>query len=479
MSDQVIQRIRAYHEELFDAFDAFFRGATGTTVDSFQGFSDLSASTWDTFVSRFNEAAEKLQLRLFGLYNQHRHRQFDDARVLGGVKMVLGGGSRFYGTQREAVARTSLYADTILVPDPVYAWLEVERHDAQSVAFEIFKTVHSLLLLRPLVAVSSETMPIVLFPSFEKTLERNDPVTAQAMNDLATAYFTAGLNRPFQSMLEVLEVATKSPEQFIADVSAARLYIPRGHAAAPDDVRDSIREYRDDVLAHRTGPEQEAVEGLNDGEVLALAIFESVAPQFHLFENATTFAAQPLMCFPNHWHYYRTLSTGVHSELMKSGLISGKTVALVQALQQERFGWLSAITVDQLASLRETSEFRDFRSTLDSCASALGEVRLSEIDRVGAEVAAALGALLDKHELKSRHVVDQYQTKHRKTAVMAGAAVAVTFLPALASVISGVGAFGVLTRYLFDKIDERHEKAALTRSLIGVLANARNVTSSQ
>ncbi|MDP9194516.1 MAG: hypothetical protein M3P06_22690 [Acidobacteriota bacterium] len=478
MSDNVNQRVRAYHQELFDTFDEFFRGVTGFGADRFQGFSDLSVSTWDTFVTRFNKAAEKLESRLAGLYNEHRHRQFNDARALGGVKMVLGGGSRFYGTQREAVVRTALYADTILVPDPVYAWLEVKRHDVPSVAFEVFKTIHSLLLLRPLVDTPSETMPIVLFPSFEKALEQNDPTTQQAMNELVTAYLNAGLNRAFGSMPEVFDAAGKSPEQFIADVSAARLFIPRGHDAAPDDARDAIREYREEVLAHRTGPERDAIEGLNDAEVLALAIFESVAPQFHLFENSTTLAAQPLMCFPNHWHYYRTLSTGVHSELTKSGLLSSKTIALVQALQQERFGWLSGVTVDQLAALRETSEFRDFRSTLEASASALEEVQLSDIDRVGAEVAAALGALLDKHDLKGRHLVEQFKTKHSKTAVMAGAAVAVTFLPALASVISGVGAFGVLTRYIFDKIDEKQEKAALTRSLIGVLANARDVASS-
>ncbi|HEX6096659.1 MAG TPA: hypothetical protein VF432_10070 [Thermoanaerobaculia bacterium] len=476
MSDPIIQRIRTYHRELFDAFDEFFRSVTGTGPNSFQGFSDLSVSTWETFVTRFNEAAEKLESRLVSLYNEHRYRQFDDARALGGVKMVLGGGSRFYGTQREAVARTALYADTILVPDPVYAWLEVERHDVQSVAFEIFKTIHSLLLLRPLVDTSAETLPIVLFPSFEKALEHNDASTQQAMNELVTAYLNAGLNRCFGSMAEVFDAAKRSPEQFIADVSTARLYIPRGRDAAPADVRDAIREYKEEVLAFRTGPDRELVEGLNEAGVLALAIFESVAPQFHLFENSSTLDAQPLMCFPNHWHYYRTLSAGVHSELSKSGLISSKTIALVQALQRERFRWLSDVTMDQLVSLRETSEFKDFRFTLDGCASALGEVQMSDVDRVGAEVAAALGALLDKHDAKARDLVEQFKTKHSKTAVMTGAAVAVTFLPALAGIISGVGAFGVLTRYIFDKIDERKEKAALTRSLIGVLANARNAS---
>ncbi len=477
MSDPITKRLRTYQEELFDAFDEFFRAVSGATPDSFRGFSDLSVSTWSTFAARFNKAALKLESRLVPLYNEQRHRQFNDAAALGGVKMVLGGGSRFYGTQREAVLRTALYADTILVPDPVYAWLEIKRQDVRSVAFEVFKTVHSLLLLRPLVNTSSETMPIVLFPSFEKALEHNDSTTQQAMNELVTAYLNAGLNGSFASMAEVLDAAKKSGEHFIEAVSAAHLYIPRGHDTAPDDVRDSIREYRDDVLAHRVGQERELVEGLNDAEVLALAIFESVAPQFHLFENSTTLAAQPLMCFPNHWHYFQTLSAGVHSELSKSGLISGKTIALVQALQRERFGWLSGVTVDQLASLRETSEFRDFRSTLDTCASALGEVQITDIDRVGTEVASALGALLDKHDEKARGLVEQFKTKHSKTAVMAGAAAAVTLLPALASVISGVGAFGVLTRYIFDKIDERKEKTALTRSMIGVLASARSAAS--
>lgn len=82
MSDTVTKRIRSYQAELFDAFDEFFRGVTGTAPDNFQGFSDLAVSTWETFVTRFNEAAEALESRLVGLYNEHRHRQFDDARAL-------------------------------------------------------------------------------------------------------------------------------------------------------------------------------------------------------------------------------------------------------------------------------------------------------------------------------------------------------------------------------------------------------------
>jgi hypothetical protein len=93
-------------------------------------------------------------------------------------------------------------------------------------------------------------------------------------------------------------------------------------------------------------------------------------------------------------------------------------------------------------------------------------VQLSDIDRVGAEVATAIGALLDKHDREGRRLAEQYEARHLKTAAMSGAAVAVTFLPALAGVITGVGAFAVLTRYLFDKIDERKAKAVLSRSLM-------------
>jgi hypothetical protein len=477
MTDPVTKRIRTYQDELFDAIEEFFRGLTGAAPEEFSGFADLSASTWEKFVTRFNEAATKMEARLATLYNDQRHQQFDDARALGGVRLVLGGGSRFYGTQREAVARTTLYADTILVPDPVYAWLEVERHDVQSVAWELFKTIHSLLLLRPVVQARSEILPVVLFPSFEKALEQNDATTQEAMNDLVTAYMNAGLQRGYASMVEVFEDARKAPDRFIEDVAKGRLFVPRGHDAPPADVREGIRAYREEVLAHRTGPELELVQGLNDAEVLALAIFESVAPQFHLFENSTSFDAQPMMCFANHWHYYRTLSSGVHDELQRSGLVSTRTLALVQALQQERFGWLSGVDMSQLAALRESSEFREFRGVLDACATTLQEVQLSDIDRVGSEMAAAIGSLLDKHDREGRRLIEEYDTKHKKTAVLTGAAVAVTFLPALAGVLTGVGALAVLTRYLFDKIDERKAKAALSRSLIGVLANASPSTS--
>jgi len=473
MADAVAKRVGDYQRELFAALDVFFRRVTNTAAEDFEGFKDLSEKTWPEFATRFNSAMDPLLSELERLYNKHRHQQFTDARLLGGVKLVLGGGSRFYATQSEAVRRTTLYADTILIPDPVYAWTEADRRDdAFSPAIELFKTIHALLELRPLIDADVETLPIVLFPSFEKELEQHDPTTQAAMKDLTAAYFNAGLGTSYAAVEEVFQHAADNDKSFIAAVHRAGLFVPRGHNSPSEDIMDAIRKYREDMIERRGPAQVELAKSLGDGEVLALAIFESVAPQFHLFENSVSLAAQPLMCFPNHWHYYRTLAGGIHRELAKSGLVSNKTASTIEALQQERFGWMGELAISDLVGLRQSSGFADFRRTLDSYTAALDDVQLRDIDRVGGEVAAGIASLLDKHDDQMRKIVAEYAAKHTKSAIAAGGGFAVAFLPALGSVISGLGAFTVLTRFVFDKIDERKAKRDLSRSLIGVLARA-------
>ncbi|MGZ5459571.1 MAG: hypothetical protein ACXW5U_10895 [Thermoanaerobaculia bacterium] len=473
MPDEIVKRVRGYQRQVFAALDEFFRTVTGTTPEKFVGFTDLTKAAWPSFAKRFNEAMDQLRTQLEQPYRDDARQQFRDAGSLGGVKLVLGGGSRFYGTQSDAVRRTALYADTILIPDPVFAWMEADRQDdAFSPALELFKTTHSLLILRPAIESDVETLPFVLFPSFEKSLENNDPQTQLGIRSLATAFINAGLGTSFALLEEVFIEAAENEDKFISAVERAGLFTPRKHDAPPAAIRTAIHQYRDDMVQRRGPRQAELAQTLNDGALLALAILESVAPQYHLFENSIELGAQPLMCFPNHWFYYRTLAGGVHRELVKSGFVSPKTVSTVEALQQERFGWMSDVDVPDLVRVRESMEFIEFRRTLDTHTAALAEVRLSDIDRVGAEVAAGIASLLDKHNSLQRKASEDYDLRHRRTAIGAAAGVAVTFLPALASVISGVGAFAVLTSYLRDKLDERAAKRQLSRSLLGVLARA-------
>jgi hypothetical protein len=48
------------------------------------------------------------------------------------MKLVLGGSSRFLESQLNAVRQLLLYADTVLIPDPILPWIEVDRSEESS-----------------------------------------------------------------------------------------------------------------------------------------------------------------------------------------------------------------------------------------------------------------------------------------------------------------------------------------------------------
>jgi hypothetical protein len=107
---------------------------------------------------------------------------------------------------------------------------------------------------------------------------------------------------------------------------------------------------------------------------------------------------------------------------------------------------------------------------------ALSELELADTERVAAEVAVALGSLLDAHDRQAEAIAAEYVQKHKTTAAGSVASLALAFAPALGALVSGTAPFAILGKYLFDKFDERHQQKRLAQTLVGVLAAARNAT---
>lgn len=471
--DKVTRLVHESQLEQFNALEEFFRALTGTSPENFD-FRILQekARDWRQFAATYNRAMDRLLARLKPLYDAGKKR-FTDVAELGGMRVVLGGGSRFYGTQFNAVKRATLYADTVLIPDPVFAWMEGDRDDARFVPLEIIKTVFWLVQLKPLVDSVGETLPIVLFPSFEKSLEARDSVTQQGIEMLVTSYFNARMPHPFGSLPEVMEFARVQPDRFLSEVESAQLFIPPG-MTHPVDWRSALSQYRTHTIARRAESQIALADSLSDAELMTVAIIESVAPQFHLFENATTLHAQPIMCFEPHWHYFNVLRGGVHDRLLASDLIQEKTVRLMEAFGRERFDWLGKLDPLNIAQVRGTDENIAFRQRLHEQLDLLSDVELADVDRVAAQVSAALARLLDAHDREAERIATDFAQKHRQTAVAAVASLALVFAPALGAVVAGTAPFGLLGKYLWDKLDERKEQRRLSQSLVGVLASARD-----
>lgn len=126
--------------ELFALFDEFFQRATGKTAKEFAALDQFS-ETVPSLKSRASKVEKAFEWGipcLYDLYKRQKTDLFVAAGQQGGLKAVLGGSGRFGKTQLSAVRRLILYVDTVLIPDPILAWIETDRPEEQ------FRHVHLL-----------------------------------------------------------------------------------------------------------------------------------------------------------------------------------------------------------------------------------------------------------------------------------------------------------------------------------------------
>jgi hypothetical protein len=463
--------------EFFNILDEFFRRATG---DSAEDFASL-----DEFPDAIRKNAEKLGRRgerawqwgvdaLLDYYRRHQFDNFKQAKSYGGMKLVLGGGSRFLPTQLGAVRKMLLYTDTILIPDPVYPWLEVERSEERFSHVNMLQNVFTLLHLKPLVDAELPYPAIFVFQSWEKRLEKHDEKTLTGIENLTAGFFSHYTGNQFGDVGEVLEYARRSEQDFLRKVEEHKLFVaPEGSPGQKID--EAIKQYRENMNVWRSPEALRVYNRLRDGELVWNGIYERLGPQWHLLENAEELNSQPMLCLEAHWHYYTLCVKMFEGRLLEGKLLKPETVSTLRALNDSRFEWLGNVPIRALAELRERNENEEFRKRISGFTSALHESAVEDIDRVAAEVGRGIAALLADHRNKVRAIQQKYEQTYAKLAVAglgAWITLAATFMPALAPFLGAVPALGLAGKYALDKTGEITERRQAAKSLTGVLAAA-------
>jgi hypothetical protein len=147
---------------------------------------------------------------------------------------------------------------------------------------------------------------------------------------------------------------------------------------------------------------------------------------------------------------------------------------MIQALASQRLSWLSGVAPSILAELRMNNENATFRSRLQNAMSRLQESQLTDVDKVTAEVCHEIDTAILEHDRDVRAIAKKFQRAHGQTLVTAVGAAGAALIPSLAPFLGVAAPLAVAAKYGADKIAERAEKQAVTKSLIGVLASVRS-----
>ncbi|MEA5390903.1 hypothetical protein VB738_06475 [Cyanobium gracile UHCC 0139] len=406
------------------------------------------------------------------LYSETWREVFQAAKAVGGMKLVLGGSSRFLSSHLGSVRKMLLYADSILIPDPILPWLESERQEERFRHALLLEQAFWLLQLKPFIDSDLPYPAVIVFPSWEKQLENNDPVTQQRVFDLATTVIGHHIGKRFSGFDELTKFALKRSQEFLEAVDQSRLLWAPG-ANSPEPLAEGIARYWQHNEEWRRGEHLQKLRKIPEPLIVLNAIMERIAPQYHVLENAEELAAQPMMAIPSQWYYHEIISRSFEGELAEKGALSAETVAILRSLNHSSSEWLGNVPTPAMVELRRNNENERFRKALAEHTSQLHESTLNDLDFVAAQVGRGIASLISEHRKEVARIAEQYQLNYSK--ILAGGIVtaAALFAPALAPFVGGLHApLAIAGSYAHAKRQELLEKGRALRSLTGVLAVA-------
>jgi hypothetical protein len=470
-----VLRIIELQRRLFGILDEFFQRATGTHPARF--------ATFDSFGTKVRSDAYKLAERgpaafsygyeALSEFNKNNGVElFSEAKKLGGLSFVLGGSSRFLQSQFDSIRKVALYADTALIPDPILPWIENPRVEERFRNVLFLETAFALLQLKPLVDADLPYPAVVVFPSYEKSLETLDTTTQNQINALALGILSAYLGRAFTTFPELADFAVTNESDFLAAVDRYRLFIAPG-AEIGQPLQEGLESYLEAIREWRSDEHISELSNLPRGMLLLNALMERITPQYHLLENAEELSSCPMVCLPAHWHYYSLACKFFEQRLKAQGVLDEATINTVRGINQPELKWLGNIPVEGLVDLRRNNENETFRKALKDRISELHGAALSDLNRITSEVCRSIASLLNAHNGRIGEIEKKYQSKYRNIAIGSWATLAATLVPALAPIAGITAPLALGGTYLNAKLSERKERAKAARSLMGILAAAK------
>jgi hypothetical protein len=459
--------------ELFQILLEFFKKVIGKRPTEFADLHSFnlylkknSESIGKRCDNRFPEAMEAL----FQYYSKQEFSTFHYAKEIGGMKLVLGGSSRFTQTHLDSVRKMLLYTDTILIPDPILPWIEVDREEEKFPTVNLLQNMFTLLCLKPVVDADLSYPAIIVFPSFEKRLEENDEETKRMIEGLVLNVLSFYTGHNFDSLKSAFDFAQNSESEFLQLVDTSGLFVAPGGEVGTS-LKKAIEEYKFDIRTKRSEKYANVYLNAPDGVLILNGIMERIAPQWHLLENATELHSQPMLCLDAQWHYYSLCANTFQGKLLENELLEKETINTLRALSNKQLNWLGNVPIDSLAKLREDNENEIFRKKIAGFVAELNESTVNDINRVGSEIGRGIASLLSEHKKEINKIQSKYDLLYGKTAVASWITLAATFFPALAPFASLTPALA--GKYIWDKIAETREKKQLSQSLMGVLASAK------
>lgn len=464
------------------------------TIQQIAGKGDWHKKTEDDFFNsisnqiekqgklKFAQAIENRTIDLAKFYENHRISIYRQAKKIGGLKLNIGGQREVTKTTISGIKRMALYADTQLIPDPIYPFFSTKTLSLKNHVASFMRQAFYLNKFTPLVQKDIENPPVFIFPSFENELEERDAHTQCGIWDMVTDVISNATQSKFSDIEEIQKWIEENPEKFLEISANKQLLVPPGKQ--PGEIKNpiqAIHEYLKEIQITRNPTSFQQISQLPNEKIALILISERLARQFHLLENSEDMDSQPMLVLPAHWHYFKLASQARENTLIRNNVISQDSFLHLQALQHETLNWLGDIPMESLAEMLFNQENQKFRHDLSQYTKQLSSSGIQDIDRTVKEVSHGIRHMIQEHNKNMNQIREKYKTKYLTTAGFGGtsilAGVGAMFLPVLSSfgVVSPlVASIPVVKGFISDGIQHYSEVKKARKSMLGVFAQAHN-----
>lgn len=469
---------RQLNRVLFAHFAEVFRSLTGCLPDQFVieggefsaeirklgGNMRANPGFAQRRMTEFHEAVNNLDRH----YKESKNQRASLSAAYPGQKMVLGGGQSFSNSSLQAVRSMLLYTDTVLIPDPVHRWFEKEHETERFPRVRMLEDIFHLYQLRPLVDEDLPSVPIIMFPSWEKLMEEHDQETKEGQESLVLSVMSYALRASLEDLQELTDYIAQHPVRFLECMEKNRLFVAWG--GSPDDpMRDAIKRQRSEWALIRSPDFVKELDSWDDARVVALSIMERLGPQYHVLENALSLDASPLFALPVQWHYFDVCYNMRAKQLEAAGQLSAKTIKMVKSFSQEDMAWLGQIAVEDLVRLRGEMANINFRKSIGSIMGDLESCSPQKIDYSLSNAVTAMQKLLVEHDQELIKLDEEYRRKNVQTLTGLTISLGAAFLPWL-PVVGAVAATAAATKFAVDAVEQKMKRGQMSKTMMGVLA---------
>ncbi|MDT3777171.1 hypothetical protein PJI16_06330 [Nitrospira sp. MA-1] len=485
MDQDDLHTLIIYQNRYFEILNEFFVSVTGKQPNEFaqlDSFSEAVNRMPDNIRGNIRRQVEiqnsyaLLENNLKTLYSSEGADAFASAQRLDACKLNLGGGRSFKNTQLGATRRSLLFSDTVLIPDPVMPWIEKKRDEEKFHHVIPLEMAFFVLHLSDLLESEFDIPPFFIFPSWEKTLEENDPQTQSNSMQLIVDVFSTYVDSGIQNWEDVLEFGDKYPDLFLNKVENATLFISPGGDIG-ESLKNAIENYKNEMRTWRSEAWCNKILSMNDVKVVTNAICERIQPHYHLLENSDELRSHPFLCIEAQAHYYQLIANMKNNRASDAVSFDPSTMSILKSLTSKKLDFLANINDSQIVHLRKTKENISFRRELRDLINSLPSTKLDDLGYVASEVCSHIEMSISKHEKQINGINKKYAAKHKYTALIGAGTLGVSMFPVLAPFLGALlplGLTSTIGKYASDKLDETAENKQFSHSMMGVFALAKS-----